>query len=130
MPRNHAGGIVCFFLITLKGGSEMDLMEPQEVQDVDLAFGGNMEELLPPYKEIPDEFKDNNTEWNRIVSQWFFQGLPGDTTIKPKEGIDPEKAVRHVAAVLRSFQPKHEHKEAGCAYLLSLWFDKFEVPKE
>lgn len=105
-------------------------MEPQEVRDVDLAFGGDIKVLLPPYEEIPDEFKHGNTEWNRVVAQWFFDGLSGDTEFYAKEGIDSKKALRHIGAILRSFQPKHEHKEAGCAYLLSLWFEKINVPKE
>ena len=28
-----------------------------------------------------------------------------------------------IAAILASFEPKHEHKEAGAAYLLSQWFE-------
>ena len=38
------------------------------------------------------------------------------------EYIDPEAVNRHTRACLRSFEPRHEHKIAGVAYLLSLWF--------
>jgi len=44
----------------------------------------------------------------------------------PKEGIDPQMAFRHIKACLGDWGPKHEHKFAGCAYLLSLWFDDVE----
>ena len=43
--------------------------------------------------------------------------------MKPKEGVDTKKALRHVKAVLGSWEPKHEHKEAGVAFLLNEWFD-------
>lgn len=105
-------------------------MEPLEVTDVDLTFGGGMEKLLPPYEEIPEEFRSSKTEWNRIVSQWFFGGLPQGTEFIPKEGIDSNKAIRHIKTILHSFQPKHEHKEAGCAFLLSKWFTEIKIPPE
>lgn len=80
--------------------------------------------LLPPTSDIPAEFKQHDgTEWNRLVSRWFFEGLNG--TLVARDGIDATAATRHLSAVLRSFEPKHEHKEAGAAYLMSLWFDRF-----
>jgi len=103
-------------------------MEPQEVTDVELAFGGRIKELLPPYEDLPEEFQRFKTDWNRIISKWFFDGLPKNTNFIAKDGINAEKALRHIAAVLRSFEPKHEHKEAGCAYLLSLWFKEVKLP--
>lgn len=50
----------------------------------------------------------------------FFLGgkLP-----KTKDGIDPAKAKRHLMAVLGSFEPKHEHKEAGAGWLMSMWYE-------
>jgi hypothetical protein len=50
------------------------------------------------------------------IRQWKYE-------IKPKEGVDVDKALRHIQAIMRSYQPKHEHKEAAVAYLLSQWFD-------
>lgn len=41
-----------------------------------------------------------------------------------KKNIDPEKTVRHIQTILSSFQPKHEHKIAGCAYLRSQFLMK------
>ena len=94
----------------------------QEVSDLDIAFGGRAMELLPAYTDIPEEFRDGRTKWNDLVSTWFFCGIK-NAQWKPKDGIDPEKAIRHIRACLGSFEPKHEHKEAGCAYLLSEFFD-------
>ena len=107
---------------------EQNQFQPIDVTDLDLTFGGKIEQLLPEYNKIPDDFKERNN-WTDIIDTWFFQGLPKETEIIPKEGIDPSKALRHVQAIMRSFRPKHEHKTAGCAWLLSLWFDKFIVPE-
>lgn len=100
-----------------------------EMNRADMAFGCLAH--LPPIDEIPDEFKNmnNETKWNKIVSRWFFAGLPPDTEVFPKDGVDPSKALRAVGAILRSFAPKHEHKEAGCAFLLSEWFEDIKIPE-
>lgn len=99
----------------------MNKFMPVEVTNVELAFGGDINKLLPTYEEIPEEFKSGHNEWCRLVSTWFFRGLKSFDCI-PKEDIEKKKAMAHISAILKSFEPKHEHKEAGCAYLLSLWF--------
>lgn len=101
------------------------MLKPKKVEDIDLAFGGKTDELLPKYDEIPEEFKKENTKWNKYISDWFYIGIKL-ISVKPKEGVDPMDARRHITAILASYQPKHEHKMAGCAYLLSEFFDEFE----
>ncbi|MNS38114.1 hypothetical protein D3C86_1309310 [compost metagenome] len=98
---------------------------PQEVKGLHLAFGGDMSKLLPPMHSIPQDFQNGTTKWNDLVSTWFFRGLKSFDCV-PKEGIDKAAALKHISAIMRSWDPKHEHKEAGCAYLLSLWFEKPE----
>lgn len=97
-------------------------MKPEKVTDVDIAFGGNINKLLPLMEDIPEEFRKGHSKWNKVVRDWFFNGLKNSQWI-PKEEIDPNDAIRHVQAVMGSFQPKHEHKEAGCAFLLSQFFE-------
>lgn len=94
----------------------------QEVSELDIAFGGSIENLMPKYADVPEEFRRGGTKWNKVVNKWFFGGLEGVTFV-PKEGVDQSKALRHIAAIMRSFEPKHEHKEAGCAYLFDQWFE-------
>jgi hypothetical protein len=102
--------------------------KPMEVADVDMAFGGGgkvLADLLPPWEIIPEDFRDDRNDgrkWNRVVSAWFYKGLSKDTSFDVKEGIDPQIAFRHLKTVMGSFDPKHEHKTAGVAWLLSLWF--------
>lgn len=76
--------------------------------------------LLPAMWEIPEEFRNGQSEWCNIVSQLFFCGGQLPST---KDGIDPTQARNHIVEVLRSWAPKHEHKEAGVAYLMSLWYE-------
>lgn len=91
-----------------------------EITDARIAFG--CIDHMPKYSEVPDEFKHGETKWNRLVSDMFFSGL-SDLSLIPKEGVDPKKAFRAVQAILSSWEPKHEHKEAGAAFLLSEWFE-------
>src|SRR5258707_7634560 len=91
---------------------------PQEIDEITMAFPANVMHLMPPYDDIPEY----DSKWEKLVSDWFFAGVR-DLKLTPKEGIDQTKAFRHIKAILGSFEPKHEHKEAACAYLLSLWFD-------
>ena len=99
-----------------------------ETTPLDAAFGGKAMEILPPWKDIPDEFKTtyggNATaaKWLKVVSDWFFRGLK-DCKWTPRAGVETNKALQAVQCCIGSFEPSHEHKEAGCAYLLSQWFE-------
>lgn len=93
---------------------------------------GDMTKLMPPYREIPPEFgiygaRSNN--WEKLVGRWFGFGLKGVAwTSKP--GVDTNKALRHAKAIMSSWDPKHEHKIAAVAFLLSLWFDVVSIDGE
>lgn len=89
--------------------------------------------LLPPYNDIPDEFKrwPPNTKWGKLFNDMFYFGVSG-LQLEPKSGIDADKAFTHIRVAMSGWDSKHEHKEAGCAYLFSLWFKdaKWEVNKQ
>ena len=95
--------------------------KPIEVSDVDIAFGGNMKNLLPEMADIPEEFFSSNNEFVEFQNNWFFKGL--DKVPKAKDGIDIKKAIRHLSAIQGSFEPQHEQKQAGVAYLASRWLE-------
>lgn len=102
---------------------------PSDVSQAAMAFGGDMDRVLPKWDEIPKDFqRHHGTKWNKIQSRWFFMGLPEGTDFKPKAGIDANRALRHLATIQRSFEPKHEHKEAAVAWLMSLWFADVVFP--
>jgi hypothetical protein len=93
---------------------------PSDITGLDMAFGGRAMELLPPFAEIPEEFRRSSNTWVKFQSEWFFQGLVGAEII-PREGIDLGDALKALTAIQASWEPQHEHKEAGVAYLASLW---------
>jgi hypothetical protein len=97
--------------------------KPLPVTGADTAFGAaRVWDYLPFHDDLPDEFRRNAGEWQALVSRWFFEGLKADELV-PKPGIDKTKAIAHCAACMRSWEPKHEHKIRGVAFLMSRWFE-------
>lgn len=84
---------------------------------------------MPKYADIPREFKSRGNKWSDFQAAWFFSGI-SNLKLTPKEGIDGKVAMRHLAAIQGSWEPKHEHKSAAVAYLASLWFDDIEYTKD
>lgn len=86
---------------------------------------------MPKYEDIPEQFTRHHGPFVEAVSTWFFSGakregnmlIVKDRRFVAKPGVDASKALRAIQAVLGSFAPKHEHKEAACAYMLSEWFE-------
>lgn len=95
--------------------------EPQEVDRITLAFPADVRHLMPDWEDIPDEFKRGDHPFCTVVSAWFSLGLNKDIEFHLYEDIDGDKMLRHLMAIMGSFQPKHQHKMAAVAYLLSLW---------
>jgi hypothetical protein len=99
-----------------------------EVTAVELAFPANVVEFMPQWEDIPDEFKHGSTKENELVCQWFFRGVK-HFRLTPREGVDGNKALDHIQMILGSFEPKHEHKEAACAFLFREWFSSIDYDK-
>lgn len=100
--------------------SEYNFEQPKDVSQVDMVFG-QIDGLMPKYSTI--EEYDRRDGWgHKLFTDWFYCGLKS-LEMKPKEGIDKEKALRHIKAIMGSFEPKHEHKTAACAYLFEKWFE-------
>lgn len=109
-------------------GGVVDLYgRPQVVDDVTLAFPAVLGSLLPPMEEIPADYP-HCREWLEFQHKWFAGTLPSEAEMEPAEGIDAEVAGRHLAAIQRSFEPKHEHKMAAVAWLASRWFVRVGTP--
>jgi hypothetical protein len=105
-----------------------DWSKPKAIDQVTLAFPANVVgTYLPPRDVIPEDFDRNwhhdSHEWCGVANRWFSEGIE-KSEFKPKDGIDEAAAWRHLSACMRSFEPKHEHKIAGVAWLMSMWFDK------
>ena len=100
---------------------------PQAVDDVLLAFPATLGTLLPPIESIPVDYPYSQ-EWLRFQQKWFAGTLPPDTEMEPADGIDATAAGRHLTAIQRSFEPKHEHKIVAVAWLASRWFVRVSTP--
>jgi len=100
-----------------------DWNTPKEVSNIDIAFPAQVSHLLPAWEEIPEKYKKDHDPAVDLMQTWFYQGL-AETEFISREGVDKIKALRQVKACLGSFEPKHEHKTAGVAYLLSLFFSE------
>ena len=103
-------------------------MKPIIVNDAEVVYGGDINKLIPEYKDIPKEFKSISNKWAKVFNDWFFCGLK-DVEWKPKQDINVDDALRHIEAVMRSWACKQEHKEAGCAYLMSEFFEDVKYRK-
>jgi len=89
---------------------------------------------MPPPSGIPEAFGGASgdrpeletgaaaRDWVRYA-EGLFRGDPMDSVqLYTRPDIDPTLAIRHITAILRSFEPKHEHKIAATAFLLARWF--------
>jgi hypothetical protein len=119
--------------ITLQ--QETEMLPIPDVNRLDMAFG-NIKHM-PKYETLPDEFKRHRgNEYCKAISEWFFGGAEAhpngikikDTAFVAKPGVEAGKALAAIKSILGSFEPKHEHKEAACAFLLAEWFD-IDKPK-
>lgn len=104
-----------------------------EVTDAEAAFPANVLEFMPKMEDISEEFTDFGSSLKepieiKFVNDWFFHGLKKCELI-PREGVDAAKAFRHISMIMRSFEPKHEHKEAACAFLMREWFSSVAYEK-
>lgn len=100
-----------------------DGLQIPKLDRIDVVFGNAKH--LPPFASIPERFCHHSDPYARFVSDWFFQGrtLEDLKRLKERAGVDRARALAAVRAALASFAPKHEHKEAGCAFMLHEWFE-------
>lgn len=99
-------------------------MEVKEVTGLDVAFGCRAMELLPRWEDIPMLFRESSsrTKWGKVAMDWFYLGIK-NAEWTPKPGVDTGKALAMIKACLGSFEPSHEHKMSGVAYMLCEFFE-------
>lgn len=89
------------------------------ITDLEAAFGTTR--LLPGMHQIPREFQ-SHTGYEDIAGSIFYGTPMPPGELKFREGFtsDDVPAFRKcISAHLRSFDPKHEHKMSGVAYMIS-----------
>lgn len=105
--------------------TETKWTKPPKLSAVDVAFPAHVD-WLPPFAEIPAPFREWHNQWGRLIARWFFEGPDMEwieRLVPATPDINKDDALRALQSLLGSFEPKHEHKMAGAAYLASLWFD-------
>jgi hypothetical protein len=106
--------------------SDSQWNSPKPVIDGDLAFPAHViGNYLPLEEDIPKDFWKSSNRFNKMSEAIFF----GDATnweFRIEKGIKLKLLYPHITACLMSSEPKHEHKIAGIAYLLSLWCSEIE----
>lgn len=104
---------------------------PVEVTDAQMAFPASvLGPLMPAEEDIPEEFWGTHNPWACIASSWFMHGLPANVEFHMKDGIDGQTAFDHLRCILGSYEPKHQHKIAAVAFLLSTWCTEVKNWKE
>ena len=104
-----------------------------DLKSSEIVFGCNLG-WVPKYEDIPEDHKRGYSsdpkvkKMNSLMNSWFFCGLKS-LKLTPKKGVDEEKAKLAIHALMGSYEPKHEHKEAAVTYLLCEWFDDAEFEK-
>jgi hypothetical protein len=93
---------------------------------------------MPKYAGLSEGFRDcDSNPFCDLIASWFYRGVKAidrgfeanGVRYVAKPGVDSKKAFVAIRAVLGSFEPKHEHKIAGCGSMLSEWFDREELPR-
>lgn len=90
----------------------------------DIAFAASVDGMLPAYREIPAY--PTRRHFEELAQTWFFHGLKNLKT-KARAGVNETQALAHISYVLRSWEPKHEHKISGVAFLINEWFEEFSA---
>jgi len=97
-----------------------------ELRDRDINFSNlNVDPNMLKIAEDGGFDKDSNP-YNKMFNKQFFSGL----SLNFKASIDLEyrnRILRYYKALATSFAPRHEHKQAVCAMLLSEISEVVEV---
>lgn len=108
--------------------------KPHKFDAPNRAFPTKWEGYMPAWKDLPHPFGSVNHQDGhdacRMAQLCFVGPLPEAIQFHAVEDISAEAAFHHIHYLLRSWEPKHEHKIGGVGYLISLWFTKIIVPNE
>ncbi len=98
----------------------LTLDQIESVTDLECAWGTTR--LLPPMAEIPADFTEQRKDnpYVELVNALFNRRPLPEMEFHLIDGLSRQKLNRCVQAHLASREPKHEHKVAGVAYLISL----------
>jgi len=99
-----------------------------DVSDADVAFGcrGN---VYPIKREDSHAIARELHRERDVFSALFFNGgSMRQHGLRPRDGVDEQKAHRALRALMCSFDPPHEVKEATCALAIHRWWQFQDAP--
>ena len=79
--------------------------------------------FLPEKEVIPREFTNKTNPYYLLALKLFHCGDLGEGEIGFKLNVEPAEVSDFVYAHLGSFEPSHEHKISGVAYMMSFIFE-------
>jgi hypothetical protein len=95
-----------------------------DFSDADAAFGADAKHYLPK-AAIPADFYGMRHHYCKVAQKLFFEGGKlSDHGLRFKDGIDHQKAMRALRALLCSFAPKHEIKIGTVGVALVNWCEE------
>jgi hypothetical protein len=94
----------------------------RDYTDVECVYGANIKHYLT--MEELGKFTEEQTEaldpWCEVVGKLFFKGGKLENYgVRPRSDVHVVKLYRAIQALLKSWGPKHEEKEATVAVLLA-----------
>ena len=97
--------------------------QPVAIPRVQQVFPANLGDLLPPLDLIPEAYRSGRAGHVSTYARSMALGrIDESLALIKRPGVDPELAWTHLCTIASSFEPKHEHKEAALAWLLSMWY--------
>mgnify|MGYP001076967175 CR=1 FL=1 len=84
-------------------------------------------DFAPALWQIPASITTVENPWSNVAASLMWGGSAAILSALPKAGIDKERALLHVGAVLLAVDLTVEHREAAAAFLLSEWFESIST---
>ncbi len=101
---------------------ETDLFPIGELSATEVALPLEISHLLPPYEQIPDDFKRGATWANRVFTKLYYAGA-SMIPLCARPGVDKPRAVRHIRALMGACELERLRKESTVAFLIHQWFE-------
>jgi hypothetical protein len=86
-----------------------------EVSGVDMAFPTVDTDMVLLEEAKERGYLHGDKQGNKDFSTWFYTGIE-EVTVKDVDNA--QEGFRYFRALMRSFSPKHEHKDAVCGMLI------------
>lgn len=108
-----------------------DINQIPDMRQSDISFGAGYK-FMPKDSEVPlvDE------KWTLLFNHCFYGTIPEGQEIEfdMKDEYDRTTGAKYwsfIQSVMKSWGPKHQHKERFCAYLFSCWLKGWNfIPKK